>query len=236
MALTGIFIIAATIMVFKKYRGAPRYLTGGVLALLFAGVLMGGVIVVTEAPLLNSIIRVAIVSSHLVISTIVLTFLVFTLRYILSASNKEQSEGFDYALLFALVYVQVLIGIIVRYGGATLACPDFPLCNGQLVPSLEHTTVALHFLHRLMALVVFIATAVFFYKSWQSKKNIGGLGLTLALVVAQAVFGVSIVLSGMFLPFIILHGATGFLLMGYLAYQAAPYLFKRGIKEGAEMI
>jgi heme A synthase len=49
--------------------------------------------------------------------------------------------------------------------------------------------------------------------------------IAFGLVLLQGLFGVLIVLTGMYLPFIILHGATGFLLLGWVAYQSMPYFF-----------
>jgi cytochrome c oxidase assembly protein subunit 15 len=219
--LTGILIIT--------YRGLPRYFMAAVVGLLCLTVLVGGIVVLTEAPLLDSFSRVAIVSSHLVISTLVLVFLVFTLSYVLK--NGTASRNRVYALLFGMVYVQVVLGILVRYSGATLACPDLPLCNGRVLPPLTHYPVALHYFHRVFALLLFITSAAALLRAIQSGKAIPGFLFTFALVVLQIVFGILVVLTGMFLPVIILHGAPGFLLMSWLAYQSMPYFFPTVRKE-----
>ena len=62
-----------------------------------------------------------------------------------------------------LVLAQSVLGGVVRHLDAGLACPDLPLCLGQLVPPLRQPPVALNFLHRVSALVtgiVVIATAL----------------------------------------------------------------------------
>jgi heme a synthase len=61
-----------------------------------------------------------------------------------------------------VVYGQVLLGALVRHSGAGLAIPDFPLSYGRLVPPLAAPLVAIHFAHRVGALVVtgFIAATV----------------------------------------------------------------------------
>jgi cytochrome c oxidase assembly protein subunit 15 len=53
-----------------------------------------------------------------------------------------------------MVYLQLILGALMRHTGAGLAIPDFPLAFGRLVPPLESTAVVMHFLHRLGALVV----------------------------------------------------------------------------------
>ena len=45
------------------------------------------------------------------------------------------------------------------------------------------------------------------------------------LVLFQAFFGIMIVKTQMFLPVIILHGATGFALLGFLAFRSFSSLF-----------
>ncbi len=57
----------------------------------------------------------------------------------------------------AVVYLQILLGAIMRHTGAGLAIPDFPLMFGRLLPPLELLAipgVAIHFAHRVGALVV----------------------------------------------------------------------------------
>jgi cytochrome c oxidase assembly protein subunit 15 len=51
------------------------------------------------------------------------------------------------------VYVQVLIGATMRHTEAGLAIPDFPLVFGGLVPSQWTAKIAVHYAHRLGALI-----------------------------------------------------------------------------------
>jgi heme a synthase len=62
-----------------------------------------------------------------------------------------------------VVYGQILLGALVRHSGAGLAIPDFPLAYGRLVPPFTSTLVAVHFAHRVGALVAtgFIGATVF---------------------------------------------------------------------------
>ena len=52
------------------------------------------------------------------------------------------------------VYGQILVGATMRHTGAGLAIPDFPLAFGRLVPPAWDAAIAVHFAHRVGALVV----------------------------------------------------------------------------------
>ena len=54
----------------------------------------------------------------------------------------------------ATVYVQLVLGAVMRHTGAGLAIPDFPLAFGGLVPPLVSAPVVIHFLHRMGAFAV----------------------------------------------------------------------------------
>ena len=42
----------------------------------------------------------------------------------------------------------------MRHTDSGMACPDVPLCLGRVIPPLVHPMVQLHFLHRVLGLVV----------------------------------------------------------------------------------
>src|SRR5258706_9557376 len=62
------------------------------------------------------------------------------------------------------VFGQLVLGALMRHMHAGLAIPDFPLAFGRLVPPLVTPYIAVHFAHRVGALVVVVAigsTAVY---------------------------------------------------------------------------
>ena len=63
------------------------------------------------------------------------------------------------AVTTAMIYVQLILGALMRHTGAGLAIPDFPLAFGRLVPPLDSPAVLIHFLHRVGAVAVTLCIA-----------------------------------------------------------------------------
>jgi len=87
--------------------------------------------------------------------------LTITMALVTSRGWKSNAAPVDDALLrraaavtTALVYVQILLGATMRHNDAGLAIPDFPLAFGHLVPPAWNAKVAIHFAHRVGALLV----------------------------------------------------------------------------------
>jgi cytochrome c oxidase assembly protein subunit 15 len=68
-----------------------------------------------------------------------------------------------------LVFVQSLIGGLVRHMDAGMACPDIPLCLGRIVPPLVNTPITVHFAHRVMA--VLVAAFVLGVAAWARSRS-----------------------------------------------------------------
>ncbi len=217
--ISGLLILASTILVCRRYRNAPRVTAGVTLALLVGVVVLGGVVVLVDAPLLRTAWHTVITSSHIVLSTLILVSLVFT--YALVREKDPGTGRLPFAVpFFALVGLQSFVGVVVRYSAAGSVCPDFPTCQGMWVPPLETFQVFIHFVHRLLAVGVFAFAAAMLLKKPSART-----ALTFGLVSAQAAWGILSVVTAMFLPVVFLHIATGFFLIGWAAYHAAPALF-----------
>jgi cytochrome c oxidase assembly protein subunit 15 len=100
----------------------------------------------------------------------------------------------------ALVYGQILLGATMRHTGAGLAIPDFPLMFGHLLPTHWDPKIAIHFSHRLGALLVTTSVAATVWRVWTAHRDVSQLTrnawLLLGLVVVQVTLGASTVLSG----------------------------------------
>src|SRR5262249_32888562 len=96
---------------------------------------------------------------------------------------------------------QILVGATLRHTGAGAAIPDFPWMFGHLVPDHWNARIAVHFAHRVGALIVatvVFATAVYIWRRHRERAELAAPALLLALLVlVQATLGASVVLSGL---------------------------------------
>ena len=91
------------------------------------------------------------------------------------------------------VFVQLILGATMRHREAGLAIPDFPLAFGKVIPPLTNGNVAIHFAHRVWAVVV---AALAFVTAWRTLRHHGEVReiarparLLAALVFAQLALG-----------------------------------------------
>jgi len=98
-----------------------------------------------------------------------------------------------------LVYAQILLGATMRHTEAGLAIPDFPLAFGGIVPPVWNAGVAVHYAHRVGALVVLIAIYATAIRVWRYHPDrmefVVPALLAVLLVGSQATLGAYVVLS-----------------------------------------
>jgi len=91
-----------------------------------------------------------------------------------------------------LTFCLIVIGSVVRTTGSGLACPDWPLCEGRVIPRFEFH-VLIEWTPRLIAMLVSLglaATAVLILATRELRARLGGpLALAAALLAAQIVLG-----------------------------------------------
>ncbi|MBI1887515.1 MAG: COX15/CtaA family protein [Nitrosomonadales bacterium] len=127
----------------------------------------------------------------------------------------------------ALLMAQIMQGGWVSANFAALACTDFPLCRGALLPPMDFSSspndaglplspeklTAIHWMHRVGALLA-VACLVWLSFRVMAVKGLRNLGkVMLGLVVLEALLGIANVLLGLPLLVAVLHNAVAMLLL-----------------------
>jgi cytochrome c oxidase assembly protein subunit 15 len=98
-----------------------------------------------------------------------------------------------------LIYTQILVGATMRHTGAGLAIPDFPLMFGHLIPDHWSAAIAIHFTHRVGALIVTLCVVALFVHVrayYRDRRELMRPALLIiALVAVQVTLGALTVLS-----------------------------------------
>jgi heme a synthase len=120
------------------------------------------------------------------------------------------------AATVAVIFLQLLVGAVMRHTKAGLAIPDFPLALGRVIPPIASFPVAVHFAHRLGALAVAGCVAGCVIQAAASRRPaLKKTALLLAaIVLLQIALGAFTVLSRKAVDVTTAHVATGALLLG----------------------
>src|SRR5688572_5619781 len=116
-------------------------------------------------------------------------------------------------LTTAWIYVQILIGATMRHTDAGLAIPDFPLAFGHLIPPHWDPKIAIHFAHRVGALVasalILAAVGHVFYHHRGHGTLVRPAILLVTLLTIQVTLGAFTILTAKHYVINSLHVVTG---------------------------
>lgn len=118
----------------------------------------------------------------------------------------------------AAIYAQVLVGATMRHSDAGLAIPDFPLVFGGVLPPQWTAQIAVHYAHRIGALIVTLAIAATVGHVWYHHPNRAELRrpaiLLSCLVLAQVTLGAFVIWSEKNVAINTAHVVVGALALG----------------------
>jgi cytochrome c oxidase assembly protein subunit 15 len=150
------------------------------------------------------------------------------------------------------IYLQLILGAIMRHTQAGLAIPDFPKMGGEWLPAFDTTMlstinvwrfehnleyvnmgqVVIHFLHRLGAVIVFVLFSILFFRSFKSLHPFDTIKVTsrriYGLIIIQILLGILTVLSEKSAMITSLHVVNGAAILGLsiiLLLRLAPLQF-----------
>jgi len=197
---TLVGIQVAVLLLFEKRKGVKLL---GLIAFgaILAQAVLGGMTVIFLLP-------PAVSSAHAGLAEVVFALTaaiaLLTSRWYQSLSGKESGLGGAGVLRIrrllviatAAVYVQILVGAVMRHTGAGLAIPDFPLSFGRLLPLAEAFRtrgVPIHFAHRFgalaVAVLILMAARALFSLRRVDRRFAFLASLWTALLVAQVALG-----------------------------------------------
>lgn len=239
----GLLILTITIVAWRKRRSP--WLATAILLITFIQAALGMWTV-------TLLLKPAIVTLHLVGGMSILallTWLALKQTRFQAAQPTEHVARLQPLLLFALMLtaLQIVLGGWVSSNYAALACTDLPTCHGSYLPQMDFANafhvfrelgmtaqgdllsmealVAIHWLHRVGALIVAIVS-LYVVRRVLAFKALRPLGfLLLALVCLQFTLGVLNVLLSLPLPIAVAHNAgAAALLLVYVVLNYAARL------------
>lgn len=222
----GILVLIMALWVWRRFRHRPEIRLLAPAAVLFLIVQAGlgaWAVMAPQSPLVMAL--------HFGVS--LLSFCSVLLPYILVRQMERGGTGRTVpvsprlkawvwgALIYA--YIVVYTGAYVRHTGSQLACPDWPLCNGSLLPILSGG-VGIQAVHRLAAALAVVAVTVVWALAAREKQRrpdvYRGAVVAFWTLVGQVVTGGVQVLTRIDLNWTMLHSAIVILHVGALSYLA----------------
>jgi heme a synthase len=210
-AFASLLVITASVAAIRRASArATRRVGAALLVLLGVQIGLGAVTVRLGLPHLVS-------TAHLVVALLILAGLIVLLAQSAEADRTDAASKLSRlgrAGLIVLLF-QLALGGFVRHAGAGLACPDFPLCSGAILPG--HWLATVHWVHRwlgvmLLGLFVHLALAA----RGTRLGSVSALAAVLATV--QVLLGIAVVLLQLAPVVRAVHAVVAYALWGILVW------------------
>jgi cytochrome c oxidase assembly protein subunit 15 len=242
----GLLIIILAVQAWTRWRregGRSPWLATAALAWVIAQGAFGALTVTMK-------LQPVIVTIHLLGGVGLLALLVWLALREGDVVHVRAPESATWLVVFALaiVVLQIALGGWVSTNYAVMACPDFPLCQGQLVPTMDfahaftlwrplgmtgdgeaipfQSLVAIHWTHRLFAVVVIFVLGALLWRVWSAPGLKGLARALLALLLLQFATGMSNVVLQWPLLLAVAHSGGAALLVAVLV--VATYRLRSG--------
>ncbi|MVP01739.1 COX15/CtaA family protein [Paenibacillus lutrae] len=248
--LVGFLMLATFILVFKSVeRKDAKYFVGGAALFTVIQAAMGAFAVVW--PQSSAVLALHFGLSLLAFAMTLLLWLTFTKwgDYTVSVARETRqgqsavqpgsapvAPGFRKFVWFIAVYcyIVVYVGAFVRHTESSGGCAGWPLCNGEVVPTLSGAS-GIVFFHRLAAAGILICGIVLFVmarKNYSHLTNVyNGTRWVLILLVAQVFSGALVTWSlgheTLFLFTAMIHAVLICALFGFISYLCVVMLSAR---------
>ncbi len=191
----GLLSLVTAIIAYRKTRRAVISITALAALLFTLQSALGAIVVILDLPPTS-------VTLHLGTAMFLLASLIWaTVAATYTPTRAYARDNFSFLLYVttALSFVIILTGALVRGSGATLACVDWPLCNGALFPTGQGQLAVIHMLHRVAVLALGITLVMLVVSALRNRP--AGRMRTLAVLafvgyLTQAGIGAMLVLSG----------------------------------------
>ncbi|MBW2243824.1 MAG: heme A synthase [Deltaproteobacteria bacterium] len=148
-----------------------------------------------------------------------------------ASTSTLRRLGLAFALLLTATYCLIVLGALVRANGAGLACPDWPLCFGQVVPEFD-LKIAFEWGHRTIAGIissVFLMLSILALRNKEARAVVRRLiPLAAAVLVLQIILGAITVWKLLAVWSVTLHLLAG------NAFAVLLLLLVRALLEAAE--
>lgn len=254
MFATLVGLLMLVLAVWIQFTSQPRWIKitawVGLLAVIIQG-LLGGLTVKFFLPATISVAH-GVLAQTFFLLTIFLAYALSCERVTRPTSAEEKRSDLypGACFLLILIFIQLMLGAVMRHLEAGLAVYDFPTMAGQWWPEFseatlgrvnhwrfEHnfpyvdmTQVAIHVAHRIWAGIILLALVVFDIRFFQRvhtvgariRRNVYALNITVAFQIA---LGIATVLSQKEVATTTSHVATGAALLGIcflLCIRTAP--------------
>lgn len=221
---TLLLLVTAVLTWRRTTARAPRRLSLILVALLAAQIGLGGVTVLFKLPDLVS-------TAHLVNALLILAGLVMLAEGTRAhPAAPARLKRLAMAGLGALL-LQLALGGYVRHAGAGLACPDFPLCSGRLLPHGWES--AIHWIHRWLGvglLGFFVHLALAARRTALARPAAVAAGLA----ILQVMLGIMAVFGGLAVPLRAAHAVGAYALWGVLVWLSVHAECWSAVARGAQ--